>query len=184
MLEGKEDLQAIRALSKVKTKISDAIGSDGRLLYIPKAVRYFITAIPFDLERPNTIELRVDPDVYHTVHITLNSNVFYWWWRVFGNGFQVDKRDVVSFPLLPIDPKSAQEYSNRLNHAIEDCRVYKNNAGKQVPNINYNFRQDLLQEIDALLMGSIGLKPHTRVLASKSNSLSGKMDALRGYNDP
>ena len=55
MLEDKEDLQAIRALSKVKTKISDAIGSDGRLLYIPKAVRYFITAIPIDLERPNTI---------------------------------------------------------------------------------------------------------------------------------
>ena len=184
MLEGKEDLQALRALSEVKEKISDAIGSDGRLLYIPKAVRYFITAIPIDLERPNTIELRVDPEVYHIVHITLNSNVFYWWWRVFGNGFQVDKRDVVSFPLLPIDLNRAQEYSNRLDDAIEDCRVHKKNAGRQVPNINYNFRQDLLQDIDALLMGSIGLKPHTRVLASKSNSLSGKMDALRGYNDP
>ena len=78
MLENKEDLNAFRALSKVNSKLSHALNLDGELLYLPKAVRYFITAIPIDLERPNTIELKVNPDLYHTVHIILNSNVFYY----------------------------------------------------------------------------------------------------------
>ena len=182
MLENKEDLEVFRALSKVKPKLSHALNLDGKLLYLPKAIRYFITAIPIDLERPNTIELRVNHDLYHTVHIILNSNVFYWWWRVYGNGFQVEKKDIMKFPLLPIDPKIAEKYSKKLDAAIDECRVFKHNAGKQIPNINYNYRQDILKEIDALLLESIGLTPHARIFNCKSNSLHAKMDALRGYN--
>lgn len=182
MLENKEDLKVFRALSKVKPKLSHALNLDGKLLYLPKAIRYFISAIPIDLERPNTIELKVNPDLYHTVHIILNSNVFYWWWRVYGNGFQVEKKDIMNFPLLPVDPKLAEKYSKKLDAAIDECRVFKHNAGKQIPNINYNYRQDILKEIDALLLESIRLTPHARIFNCKSNSLHGKMDALRGYN--
>ena len=182
MLENKEDLKVFRALSKVKPKLSHALNLDGKLLYLPKAIRYFISAIPIDLERPNTIELKVNPDLYHTVHIILNSNVFYWWWRVYGNGFQVEKKDIMNFPLLPVDLKLAEKYSKKLDAAIDECRVFKHNAGKQIPNINYNYRQDILKEIDALLLESIRLTPHARIFNCKSNSLHGKMDALRGYN--
>ena len=182
MLENKEDLNAFRAFSKVKKKLSYALDSDGRLLFLPKAIRYFITAIPIDLGRPNTIELKVNRNLYHTVHIILNSNVFYWWWRVCGNGFQVEKKDIMKFPLLPVDWEIAEIYSKKLDAAIDECRVFKHNAGKQIPNINYNYRQDILKEIDALLLESIGLTPHARIFNCKSNSLHGKMDALRGYN--
>lgn len=182
MLENKDDLLTFRSLSKVKPKLSNAMESDGKLLYLPKAIRYFITAIPIDLERPNTIELKVNRELYPTVHMILNSNVFYWWWRVYGNGFQLEKKDIVKFPLLPIDPKIAEKYSKKLDAAIDECRVFKHNAGKQIPNINYNYRQDILKEIDALLLESIGLIPHARIFTCKSNSLRGKMDALRGYN--
>jgi hypothetical protein len=78
--------------------------------------------------------------------------------------------------------KIAADFSKKLDDAVDDCRVFKQNAGKQIPNINYNYRQDLLQEIDKALLETINMKPHERVFGCKTNSLFGKMDALRGYN--
>ena len=182
MLENKEDLRLFRSLKKQKRTISEVLSDEGKTLFIPKAIRYFITAIPLDLERPNTIKITVGKEFYETVHTILNSNLFYWWWRVNGNGFQVEKKNILNFPLLPIDPSIAAKYSKQLDENLDECRVFKHNAGKQIPNINYNYRQDILQEIDSLLLESIGLTPHDRIFTCKTNSLHGKMDGLRGYN--
>ena len=182
MLANKEDLQLYRVLRKQKCTISDVVSKDaGRTLYIPKAIRYFISAVPIDLERPNTIILSIEQAYYEVVHATLNSNLFYWWWRVNGNGFQVEMKDVLSFPLLPIDSKLAATYSKQLDGALDQCRVFKRNAGKDIPNINYNYRQDILQEIDVALLTSIDMTPHSRIFGCKTNSLKGDMSALRGY---
>jgi hypothetical protein len=181
MLENKEDLRLYRSLIRLERTISDTTNDSGKSLFIPKAIRYFISAIPIDLGRPNTIQLGVNEDDYETVHVILNSNLFYWWWRVHGNGFQVEKKDIMNFPLLPIDPGLARKYSKKLNEALDECRVFKQNAGKKIPNINYNYRQDILQEIDSALLASIDLSPHDRVFRCKTNSLNQKMDALRGY---
>jgi len=183
MLENKDDLSLFRELKKGKITISDAVVKEGgKTLFIPKAVRYFITAVPFDLERPNTIQLRVSEEFYHLIHSTLNSNLFYWWWRVNGNGFQVEMKDILSFPILGLENKLAVKFSKKLDDAVDDCRVFKHNAGKQIPNINYNYKQKLLQEIDKSLLQSINLQPHKRIFECKTNSLFNKMDALRGYN--
>jgi len=183
MLESKQDVELFRKLKRQKDTISDTIVKEGgRVLFIPKAIRYFITAVPFDLERPNTIQLRVSEEYYHIVHSTLNSNLFYWWWRVNGNGFQVEMKDILSFPILTLENKIAMEFSRKLDDAVDDCRVFKHNAGKQIPNINYNYKQELLQELDKELLKTINMTPHERVFGCKTNSLFGKMDALRGYN--
>ena len=185
MLKNKDDLKLFRVLKKQKRTISDVVTKDtGRILHVPKAIRYFISAVPIDLERPNTILLRVESEYYHVVHATLNSNLFYWWWRVNGNGFQVEKKDIMSFPILPVDSKLAATYSKQLDGALDKCRVFKRNAGKDIPNINYNYRQDILQDIDIALLESIGFQPHSRIFGCKTNSLKGKMDALRGYIPP
>jgi hypothetical protein len=182
MLESKQDLELFRKLKRQKDTISDTIVKEGgRVLFIPKAIRYFITAVPFDLERPNTIQLRVSEEYYHIVHSTLNSNLFYWWWRVNGNGFQVEMKDILSFPILTLENKIATEFSRKLDDAVDDCRVFKHNAGKQIPNINYNYKQELLQELDKELLKTINMTPHERVFGCKTNSLFGKMEALRGY---
>ena len=55
------------------------------------------------------------------------------------------------------------------------------NAGKKIPNINYNLRQDILQEIDQALLKSIGMIPHSRIFECKTNSLKYDMSELRGY---
>jgi hypothetical protein len=182
MLENRQDVELFRKLKRQKNTISDAIVKQGgRVLFIPKAIRYFITAVPFDLERPNTIQLRVSEEYYHLIHSTLNSNLFYWWWRVNGNGFQVEMKDILSFPILTLENKIAVEFSGKLDDAVDDCRVFKHNAGKQIPNINYNYKQELLQELDKELLKTINTTPHERVFRCKTNSLFGKMEALRGY---
>jgi hypothetical protein len=181
MLENKDDLNLYRALKKQKHTLSDVTSEAGRILYIPKAIRYFISAVPIDLERPNTIQLKIEEEHYEIVHVILNSNLFYWWWRVNGNGFQVEKKDILNFPLLPVDPELAAKYSKQLDDSLDECRVFKHNAGKQIPNINYNHRQDILQVIDSVLLASINLSPHDRVFGCKTNSLNRKMDGLKGY---
>ena len=182
MLESRQDLELFRKLKRQKNTISDTIVKEGgRILFIPKAIRYFITAVPFDLERPNTIQLRVSEEYYHLIHSTLNSNLFYWWWRINGNGFQVEKKDILSFPILTLENKVAVEFSKKLDDAVDDCRVFKHNAGKRIPNINYNYKQELLQELDKELLKTINVTPHKRVFGCKTNSLFGKMEALRGY---
>jgi len=183
MLENRQDVELYRKLKRQKNTISDTtVKQGGRVLFIPKAIRYFITAVPFDLERPNTIQLRVSEQYYHLIHSTLNSNLFYWWWRVNGNGFQVEMKDILSFPILTLENQIAVEFSGKLDDAVDDCRVFKHNAGKQIPNINYNYKQELLQELDKALLRTINMTPHERVFGCKTNSLFGKMGALRGYN--
>ena len=182
MLENKEDLDLYRILNKQKMTISDTIVKDGgKKLMVTKAVRYFISALNIDLGRPNTIHLNIAEEYFDLVHASLNSNLFFWWWRVNGNGFQVEKKDILSFPVLPVDKKISFKLSNKLEKALDSCRVIKRNAGKDIPNINYNYRQDILQEIDMILLNSIDKSPHERIFGCKTNSLSGDMSSLRGY---
>ena len=106
MLENKEDLALYRILNKQKMTISDTIVKDGgKKLMVTKAVRYFISALNIDLGRPNTIHLNIAEEYFDLVHASLNSNLFFWWWRVNGNGFQVEKKDILSFPVLPVDKR-------------------------------------------------------------------------------
>ena len=91
-------------------------------------------------------------------------------------------KDILSFPILTLENKIAIEFSRKLDDAVDDCRVFKHNAGKQLPNINYKYKQELLQGLDKELLKTINMTPHERVFGCKTNSLFGKMEALRGYN--
>ena len=165
----------------IKQTIGDVKDGNGSKLYMTKAVRYFITALPRDLGRPNTLQFGVDESHFERVHTILNSNVFYWWWRVFGNGFQVEQRDVDSFPLLDLTPETAKRFSRALIDSEKDCLVFKRNAGKDIPNINYNYAQGLVREIDDEIFKTLQMENLTEVFMSKTNSLHNKMDALVGY---
>tara|TARA_B110000003_G_scaffold133666_1_gene135638 strand:+ start:12234 stop:14210 length:1977 start_codon:yes stop_codon:yes gene_type:complete len=181
MIENTEDKKLLKRLIKIEKKIGDHVHKKDTNIWIPKAIRYFNTASHYDLERKNTIELSFNEDDFPIAHVILNSNLFYWWWRVFGNGFQIDTKNVLSFPWIPISKSEAEKLSKKLISCADECTVYKRNAGKDIPNINYNKRQDILQEIDQLLLKSIGMVPHSRIFECKTNSLKYDMSALRGY---
>ena len=112
----------------------------------------------------------------------LNSNVFYWWWRVVGNGFQLEKGDIECFPLVKLDSHRAAMLSQRLFLAEKSCRVTKRNAGKDIPNVNYNYSMELIREIDSEILSCFSGLEYDFILKSKSNSLFGKMDGLVGYS--
>jgi len=181
MISNKRTLRLLRSMKRIKQTIGDVKDGDGSRLYMTKAVRYFITALPRDLGRPNTLQFGVDDAHFERVHILLNSNVFYWWWRVFGNGFQVEQRDVDSFPLFDIAPETAKRFSRALIDSEEDCLVFKRNAGKDIPNINYNYAQSLVHTIDDEIFKTLHIENLAEVFISKTNSLHNKMDALVGY---
>tara|TARA_B100000003_G_C10636956_1_gene253438 strand:+ start:49 stop:435 length:387 start_codon:yes stop_codon:yes gene_type:complete len=128
------------------------------------------------------MELAIPEEDFYSIHVILNSNVFYWWWRVIGNGFQVDRRDIDCFPLVRLDQRRASLLSQRLSKAEESCRVIKRNAGKDIPNVNYNYSMDLIREIDSEILSCFGSLDYGFILKSKSNSLFGKMDGLVGYS--
>ena len=181
MICNRRTLKLFRSIKGIKQTIGDVKDGDGSKLYITKAVRYFITALPRDLGRPNTLQFSVEEPHFERVHALLNSNVFYWWWRVFGNGFQVEQRDVDSFPLLDLTPEAAKRFSRALIDSEEDCLVFKRNAGKDIPNVNYNYAQGLVHEIDDEIFKTLQIENLAEVFTSKTNSLHNKMDALVGY---
>jgi hypothetical protein len=181
MLYDSKGLNLLKSLRSITSKIEDYDSDDGIDLYLTKAVRYFITALPTSLGRKNSMKISVPADIFPVIHVLLNSNVFYWWWRVFGNGFQIDSGDVGLFPLIPIPLEVAKELSLELISAESQCTVNKRNAGQDIPNVNYNFRQDILQKIDKTIFKALGLQFNGRVFHSKSNSLYQKMDKLVGY---
>lgn len=183
MVGSEEELTLLRELLQVEPTIAGAIGGGSNNLFMTKAVRYFITALPESLGRPNSINLHMSEEDFPSIHVLLNSNVFYWWWRVFGNGFQVEIGDIESFPMLPLDPKRATELSERLIAAEASCRVVKRNAGKDIPNINFNYSMELLSEIDREILSSVADIVPDFILRSKSNSLHGRMDELVGYSE-
>jgi len=181
MLYDLKDLNLLQRLRLIGSKIEDYESEDGVDIYLTKAVRYFITALPTSLGRKNSMKISVPDDIFPVIHVLLNSNVFYWWWRVFGNGFQIDSRDVNLFPLIPIPSEVARKLSLELLSAESECIVNKRNAGKDIPNINYNYRQDILQKIDKAIFEALGVQNHDQVFLSKSNSLFQKMDKLVGF---
>ncbi len=182
MLGSDAEVALFRDLVRRGPKIGERIGKGTKSLYMTKAVRYFITALPKSLGRANSIELIIPEEDFHSIHVILNSNVFYWWWRVIGNGFQLERGDIDCFPMIPIDPQRASLLSRRLSKAEDSCRVIKRNAGKDIPNVNYNYSMDLILEIDSEILSSFSDLDFDFILKSKSNSLFGKMDGLVGYS--
>lgn len=78
----------------------------------------------------------------------INSDFFFWWHRVLGDGFDVTG-DLVSPCPIPKHPNDGyREIAQKLLAAQEECTVYKAYAGEMVPNVNYKRRMDLLLACD------------------------------------
>ena len=184
MINDVDELAMLRRIRLVKRRITDATTlRNSKSLYITKAVRYFITALPKSLGRDNTMKIDVCESEFARVHVLLNSNFFYWWWRLFGNGFQLESKDVETFPLVPLDSEFCNKLSKELIKAEKECTVFKRNSGKDVPNVNYNFKQQIVKEIDNKIATCLGVDLHRRIFSCKSNSLFWHMDELIGYDE-
>jgi hypothetical protein len=146
-------------------------------LVVPKTAGYYIAAYEEEMERTNQLRVRfmkeADCDL---AMLLLNSNCFFWLWRVLGDGFHVTLREIESCPLPSSTDESFRVIAAKLRRAIPECTVFKAYRGKQIPNVNFNRRMDLLWEADEWILRSIapdlGLTPLDFVWAKSNSFLS------------
>ena len=132
------------------------------LISIPSTARYFLSALPNKHGRSgSSINLSFhSEEIAIAILAALNSNIFYWFWRTYGDGFHVTKKLILEFPIPKkwLDNlKPAVSLGNDLISHIGACGVSKRNAGKSVDNVNFNSQMELLILIDRLYLKSMGI---------------------------
>jgi len=123
--------------------------------------RYFISAVPEELNRSGLIELRFSGHQdRNAAECVLNSNLFYWVWRVSGDGFHLTRTVIEGFPIPETFAAAVVEH-DRLVHQLKmvrpRCQTAKLNKGMYAYNVNYNIAPEAMTAIDGVLAGHYGL---------------------------
>ena len=125
-------------------------------LTVPRATRYFISATPGAMARNKVLSFSFKTkDDMDLARVLLNSNVFYWYWRAFGDGFCLGTDLVASFP---IPNHVDDEYTNlaKLLDAVqEQCATSNKFRGQTIPSYNFNKRIGILINIDEWIMKQV-----------------------------
>ena len=179
----KEEKNIMSEIMKNSKKVNDLITkkhlNHPYRLYIPDSTRYFISAVHEDLNRGQKMICFSDKKSSDLVQILLNSDFFYWYWRITDGGFSVSLNTISSFPLPPERNVAEKELEIskiakklRSKKIMDSCRVVKSNKGDK---INYKFDKDkwLMAEIDNLVHELYGLDEKYAFHAHKSNSIQG-----------
>jgi hypothetical protein len=123
--------------------------------------RYFISAVPEELNRSGLVELRFrDRSARQIAEVVLNSNLFYWYWRISGDGFHLTHTIINNFPLpqfLLSDARLSANLTAQLAGVRESCRTSKLNKGQIAHNVNYNQAPSVVIELDRVLARHYGL---------------------------
>ena len=143
-------------------------------LVIPKTAGYYIAAYPTEMDRTKQMTLYFnDKRSQDIAFVTINSNVFFWFWRVFGDGFDVTTGVVGKCPIFSQIDGDFLQIADDLYNALPSCTVYKGYRGVDVPNVNFNKRMDLLWRADEWIIRNVapdlGVSPEDFIWG-KSNS--------------
>ena len=135
--------------------------SGGYYLQLGATPRYYISAVPEQLNRSGLIELRFrDLHACQVLEVFLNSSLFYWLWRVVGDGFHLTRRTLenVAVPLtISGDHGGVLKSLTTLLAAVRPrCRTSKLNKGKLVYNVNYNAAPEATAKLDEHLAQHYG----------------------------
>lgn len=187
-------------ISKSKRKIADLaaeIFSEARRpdpksihITIPRITGYFISATPGSMERNGVLSLsfRCEEDM-NLARVILNSNIFYWYWRSFGDGFHQNVQIVGNFPVPDSTDSNFLRLARSLDTISGECATFKMYRGERIPSYNFNRRMDLLLEIDDWFVKQTGFKTslsRTIFAQSKTNSFLRPLDlsALSEASEP
>lgn len=146
-------------------------------LVVARTAGYYISAYPSELDRTKQVVLRFHSKAERDLaFVLINSNVFFWRWRVVGDAFDVTTNIIREFPVPRLEQDTVSELAKALEEAIPECSVYKNYRGVAVPNVNFNKRLDLLYAVDQSIIDAVspegGFTPEDFAWA-KSNSCFG-----------
>jgi len=170
-------LLSLLKLSTGKTLAALCMRQGECKLVVPKTAGYYIAAYPSELDRTKQTILNFSNDNdKNLAFVLINSNIFFWYWRIYGDGFDVTSGDITNFPLINLPLEVVEVLANKLLGALNECTVYKQYRGIPVPNVNFNKRLDITLEIDETILRSMGSNfgefHPSLFLRGKSNSLS------------
>lgn len=106
-------------------------------LYVPTTPRYFITASKRALGRSSVRRLYFDSvKDQDLAYVILNSDLAYWWWRVFDGGMSLSHQTLMSIP-VPDDSKVSKRLVTELEASERSNGVTKLNAGVIAENVKH-----------------------------------------------
>ena len=107
------------------------------VLYIPTTPRYFITASKRALERASIRRLYFkSAKDRNLAYLLLNSNLAYWWWRVFDGGMSLSERTLMTIP-IPNNFEVDNDLVKEVQISEKKNLVTKLNAGMVAENIKH-----------------------------------------------
>jgi len=154
--------QIFERIGSQKTTIETLLSKYGtEFLQLGATPRYFISAVPEQLNRSGLVELRFKGRSERQIaEVILNSSLFYWYWRISGDGFHLTRTIINNFPLpqsLSSDTLLTTNLTARLVSVREGCRTSKLNKGRLAYNVNYNLAPPVVLELDRALARHYGL---------------------------
>lgn len=130
--------------------------SDGIFLTIPRAAYHNVTAVPGPLNRNKVLSASFSSyDDLKLAQVLLNSNIFFWYWRAFGDGFLLGTELIGAFPVPDDLPKDYIKWANKLDSIQQECITFSTVLGKSVPGYNFNRRMDVLLGIDEFIINHV-----------------------------
>ena len=177
----KETADLILAVSNQKTKVADyATTEDGGIaLAFPMTAGYFVGIIPAGTAAPRreTLFRVADMDALRLLTAALNGHVAYGWWRMFGDGFDVNLYEFTQFTIPDAwveNPDAAIALGQRLIDAMPECLVEMRRVGRIWANVNFHRKPDLIEELDGLHLEALGLPAqplltHLRIMRSNNS---------------
>ncbi len=125
-------------------------------LTVPRAVRYFISATPGPMARSKVLSFSFENENdMNLMRVLLNSNIFYWYWRAFGDGFCLGVDLVEVFPVPDCVDSGYIDLAKQLDAIQEQCITSNELRGKKIPGYNFNKRIDILIDIDEWIIKQV-----------------------------
>ena len=171
-----ETLSVFKKIIAHPRTMEDLLCEDSPMkLFVPKAIRYFTTASRDDLRRAQTVISFKDILSRNLAQVLINSSYFYWFWRIFGNGFQVSKRNLYSLPIPSrIRVQSSEEGIAEMCSLLEEKKhlltVTKQN-NRPIKNIKYDKDPVLMDGLDSLVCSLFEIDKSFAFHASKQKTL-------------
>ena len=123
---------------------------------VPRAAGYFISATPGIMARNKILSMtfsnKQDLDL---ARVLINSNVFFWYWRAFGDGFLLGVELLGAFPIPNNIDSQYLSLASSLDEVISECTTYKMYRGEKIPSYNFNKRMDVLLRIDEWIVNKV-----------------------------
>jgi hypothetical protein len=119
--------------------LGDMVSGAGKyVLHIPTMPRYFISATKRELNRASIRELHFDKkSEMEMAYLLLNSELFYWWWRINDGGMSLSKETMFSFP-IPTGIRVNTQLVKELSESEEVSLVVKKNHGMLAQNVKHD----------------------------------------------